>query len=271
MLFGSTGMLGGYIKQVLENDATISIQCIHRTDFDVLRDMHNLYSLIERLQKGSIVINCIGMIPQYNESNAKNFYTVNSVFPVLLAGLCEKFEHRLIHITTDCVFSGKKQNPYVETDAHDSNDTYGVSKSLGENAAIFPSVTIIRTSIVGEEKKGKRSLLEWVKSQANGIVHGYTTHTWNGMTCLQLSKIILHMIKANVFWKGVKHLTSPTPVSKYELLQMINDEYSLNLNLIAKPILPCYRALGSVYDPIFEIPEIREQLHEQHVFHKYLK
>jgi dTDP-4-dehydrorhamnose reductase len=118
-------------------------------------------------------------------------------------------ECNVIHITTDCVFSGRGGR-YDENSLHDCLDDYGKSKSLGENQ----NLTIIRTSIIGEEKTNKKSLLEWVKSQKNNLIFGYTNHFWNGVTCLEMSKFIFTLIKEQNYWKGVQHVYSPDIVSK---------------------------------------------------------
>ena len=91
---------------------------------------------------------------------------------------------------------------------------------------------MIRTSIIGEELKNKYSLLEWVKSHQDKELKGFTNHYWNGVTCLQLSKIIEKIIVNKYYWKGVRHIFSPQPVSKYEIVAMINDIYGLDNTVI---------------------------------------
>ena len=132
----------------------------------------------------------------------------------------------MIHVTTDCVFSGKDGN-YDENSLHDETNDYGTSKSLGE----LCKATIIRTSIIGEETINKRSLLEWVRSNRGGEINGFTNHMWNGVTCLQLSKIIEKMIREKFYWEGVRHTFSPRSVSKYELVSLINEIYDLNIKV----------------------------------------
>lgn len=170
--------------------------------------------------------------------------------------ICNEIGCQMIHITTDCVFLGKKGN-YNEDDLHDETNDYGVSKSLGE----LCDATIIRTSIIGEELRNKRSLLEWVKSNTHGEINGYDNHHWNGVTCLQLSFIIKDIIENNKFWKGIRHIYSPKSVSKYELVNMINEIYKLNIkvnkfnteNSIDKTITTKYKK-------IFDIPNLYTQI-----------
>jgi dTDP-4-dehydrorhamnose reductase len=149
----------------------------------------------------------------------------------------------VIHITTDCVFSGK-EGGYDEKSPHDCLDDYGKSKSIGENQ----DNTNIRTSIIGEELSNKKSLIEWVKSNANKSINGYSNHLWNGVTCLELCIFIDKIISDKLFWKGTKHIHSPNTVSKYELVTMINDIYNLNLSINkVETNENCFRNLSSKY------------------------
>ena len=159
----------------------------------------------------------------------------------------------MIHITTDCVFSGKKGN-YIETDEHDITDVYGRTKSLGEPN----NCTIIRTSIIGEEKGQSRSLVEWIKSVKNEEVNGFVNHRWNGVTCLQLSKVIEEIINNNLWWSGVRHIHSPNWVNKGQLVNMVSDIYDLNVTVnLVDTDERVNRTLSSIYeDEIyhFDIP-----------------
>ena len=168
----------------------------------------------------------------------------------------------MIHITTDCVFSGIN-GKYDELSIHDSKEIYGISKSLGE----VDQVTIIRTSIIGEEIRNKYSLLEWIKSNKGKEINGYVNHFWNGVTCLELAKVIEYMIRNNYFWKGVRHIYSPEIVSKYELITMINEIYELDIKLHKCETEKCDRSLMSIYDILmFKIKPLREQIRELRYF-----
>ena len=241
--------------------------CITRETFDVNKlSFSNIDKLFESLKihENDVIINCIGIIPQSNNVNNvtnKNYYKINTLFPIFLNIICNKYHTKLIHITTDCVFSGKKGN-YIENDVHDEINDYGVSKSLGE---LYDKCTIIRTSIIGEEKKNKYSLLEWIKNNKDGSINGYTNHYWNGVTCLQLAKILHEIIDTNNFWQGVRHIYSPTTLSKYELSMIINTAYSLNIT-INKYETEKYinKSLNTIYyeNAVFNIPELQEQIIE---------
>lgn len=244
-------MLGNYISKYFPK-----AQKITRKDFDIIKD--NIKKLQKLLLSNSIVINCIGLIPQRNNSNQKEYLKVNSIFPNELSIICSILNIKLIHITTDCVFSGKKGN-YIETDNHDEKNIYGQSKSLGEP----DNCTIIRTSIIGEELKNKKSLLEWVKSNKDKEINGYINHYWNGLTCLELAKLIEYIINNNLYWVGVKHFFSPKSVSKYELVKIINNTYNLNIKTNKyKTKNSINKTLNTIYKPIYTIKSIEEQIKE---------
>tara|TARA_A100001015_G_scaffold310007_1_gene410529 strand:+ start:643 stop:2175 length:1533 start_codon:yes stop_codon:yes gene_type:complete len=256
-LFGSTGMLGNYVRVKLTK--AYEVTCICRDEFDILNDdWQILHSILTNIKKDDVIINCAGCIPQKNNINDyKKFIKINSIFPHKLQELCEKKQAKLIHITTDCVFSGDKGVSYNENDQHTEVNIYGTTKSLGEPE----NATIIRTSIIGEELKEKKGLLEWVKNNKNNTINGYNNHIWNGVTCLQLSLIINTIVKENLFWNGVRHIYSPNTVSKYDLCVYINEIYNLNINVKnfanEKTI---NKTLTSIYNPFIDIPDIKTQI-----------
>lgn len=227
ILFGSNGMLGRYVYNILKND--YNVICIKRNDFDIENDKWSKleYILFNNLKENDIIINCAGIIPQkYDNDNYKAYIRVNTLFPHKLNEISKKNNYKFIHITTDCVFDGSKGN-YSVNDVHSSKDIYGISKSQGEPE----EATIIRTSIIGEELYGKKSLIEWVKSNKDGKIKGYNNHYWNGVTCLELANYIKNIIDNNGFWNGIKHICSPNIVTKYDLCCCINEIYKLNINI----------------------------------------
>lgn len=264
-LFGSNGMLGNYIKKYFKKYNIVSYT---RNDYDINMLTYNNLNLFfenNNIKKDDIIINCAGVIPQRNKNNI-DYYNANTIFPLLLNKICEIKNIKLIHITTDCVYSGKKGN-YNENDKHDETNIYGISKSLGENC----NSTIIRTSIIGEEIHNKASLLEWVLKNKNNIINGYTNHYWNGITCLELSKIIEKIIINNLYWKGVRHIYSPNIVTKYELINYINDIYKCNITIKKyKTDKDINKSLNSLYDTnnIFEIKDIKLQIKELYDYSK---
>ena len=267
-IFGENGMLGRYIKKKLSNDYTIIP--LNRQDYDLsnlnIISLENLLINQKGLEKGDIIINCAGVIPQSSKErniNTRLYFTINSLFPVILSQICDKIGAKMIHVTTDCVFSGKDGN-YNELSLHDEINDYGMSKSLGE----LCKATIIRTSIIGEEVNNKRSLLEWVKSNRDKEINGFINHFWNGVTCLQLSKISHKIIKEKLFWDGVRHIFSPKSVSKYELVNMINDSYNLNIIINKYYTEKVDKTINTIYDTNnqFNIPDLKQQINELKYF-----
>jgi dTDP-4-dehydrorhamnose reductase len=267
ILFGATGMLGNYVYQYLKT--RYAVFPVNRDTFDILKNQtYYLEMVIQKIidkfkiNDDLMIINCMGLIPQ-NVNNTVNrdrhdYFIINSIFPTKLALLARKYNAKMIHITTDCVFNGSAGN-YDEDSPHDEMNDYGLSKSLGEP----DNCCVIRTSIIGEEKMNKTSLLEWVRGNSGGEINGYTNHFWNGITCLQLAKIIHQMIVSDIYWTGVRHIFSPNSVSKYELVSMINDIYKLGIKI--KPII-CEKKIDKTittkYDKIFNIPTLEKQLED---------
>ena len=249
-------MLGRYVYTYLSRHSSYTIIGVTRDDFTISDETLltlDTFLITKGIDANTCVINCIGMIPQRRYNT--NYYTINTLFPLLLGKYCTKYNARYIHPTTDCVFNGDKGG-YIETDYHTETSEYGISKSLGEPL----DHTVIRTSIIGEECFNKCSLLEWVK-QSKGIISGWENHLWNGITCLHYAKIIHTIIKDNLFWKGVRHLYSPQSKSKYELVYMIALAYNVNVEI--KPARTDYnsnKTLCSMYHPLFTIPSLEEQL-----------
>ncbi|MEO6962399.1 MAG: sugar nucleotide-binding protein [Puia sp.] len=259
VLFGSNGMLGTYLRSYLKNK--YEVKAFTRKDLDLASagEFKILDFLRRNVSEDDVVINACGVIKQ-RDYDPLDMILVNSVFPHLLAKIKTETGCEVIHISTDCVYSGKEGN-YSESDPHDCTDDYGKSKSLGEN----DSLTIIRTSIIGEEKANKKSLLEWVRSNKSGRIDGYKNHLWNGVTCLELSRLIAKIISTHSYWNGVRHVYSPEIVSKFELVNMINDVYHLGITIRAKETNPqCFRNLSSIHPfmidrPLFkQIEELKE-------------
>jgi dTDP-4-dehydrorhamnose reductase len=264
ILFGSNGMLGNYVNIVLRND--FNIMCINRDKFNVVTDewkkLTTMMSTFD-LDVKDTIINCTGVIPQkYDHNSYKDYIRVNSLFPHKLEEISKLYNCKFIHVTTDCVFSGTN-GLYNLCSEHDADNIYAISKSVGE-----PELsTVIRTSIIGEESKDKKSLLEWIVNNKNKSIDGFTNHYWNGVTCLTLAKIIKKIIKNKLFWNGVKHIHSPNVVTKYDLCCYINEIYNLNIkiNPIKNEIEKNMTLSG---ENLFTISDVKSQLIEQYKFNK---
>ena len=263
LLFGSTGMLGNYMYSYFSNVPDMEILCV---PFRIIQK--ETTSLLEVLEKVLVqygintrccVMNCIGLIPQRKprETPDTDYFLVNGIFPHVLWMVCKKYGAKMIQPSTDCVFTGKKGG-YTENDIHDETSPYGMSKSVGEpNGA-----TIIRTSIIGRERYNKKSLLEWVLNSQDKI-YGWKNHRWNGITCLEYCKLIETILRKNSFWTGVRHVYSPTAVSKYELVMMIVKTFELQTEVVGRETEDMDKTLGSLYPAEeFHVQELEMQLRE---------
>ncbi|MEH0860062.1 dTDP-4-dehydrorhamnose reductase family protein [Halobacteriovorax sp. DPLXC-1] len=194
--------------------------------------------------KPDLVLNCVGIIKQLKESkdNEISIFT-NALWPHRLASICSKFNAKMIHFSTDCVFTGSEGN-YTEESNADSRDLYGLSKYLGEVA--YDHTLTIRTSIIGHEIKSNVSLVDWFLSQDNEC-KGFTKAIYSGFPTNSLARIIDTIIlpkfmKGDV--SGLYHVSS-NPISKYELLKIIADVYGKNINIIPYDEFEIDRSLNS--------------------------
>jgi dTDP-4-dehydrorhamnose reductase len=239
IVIGANGMLGYAVSEYFSSSG-YSIRRLTRKDFDIAKD--DVTRLEHFLNGVDAVINCSGIVKQkIDDYSIEEVLKVNSIFPVNLAKLCEKLNVQCFHITTDCVYSGKKGG-YVESDLFDAEDVYGMSKNAGDTDLCMT----LRTSIIGEEQAHFTSLLSWVKAQKGKTIDGYTDHLWNGVTTLYLAQLIEEIIRSGLYQKGVFHIHSRNVVSKYELTGLINGVYGLGININPREThAPCDRSLGS--------------------------
>ncbi len=259
-IFGAKGMLGRYVRSVLSEHYAVAP--LMRKDFDLARLKH-LDGFLSGLdmQKNDIAVNCAALLKdRIKEFGIEKTIRVNTLFPRALLAYCRGVGARLIHISSDYLFSGRR-GKYNEKDFHDAVDDYGKTKSLGEPE----TAAVIRTSIIGEEVDQNRYLLEWVRSQ-KGEIRGFVDHWWNGVTCLQLANIIKQMIDTNLFWNGARHIFSPDTISKYQLVSIIKDVYEVRLRITPHNAGYCNRSLCTLYDVPYEIPPIYEQIVEMKSF-----
>jgi dTDP-4-dehydrorhamnose reductase len=212
-----------------------------------------------------VVINCAGLIkPTIAAHPIEAALMVNSIFPRNLAKYCNLREIMCFHITTDCVFSGKRGR-YTENDFVDCTDTYGLTKAGGDTAECM----VLRTSIVGEEENQSRSLLEWTRSQTGRAVGGFTNHLWNGVTTVYLAEVIGTLVDEGRYARGLFHIHSPDTVTKMELVSIFSSVYELGLTITpTESPAPCDRSLASVHPLSGEVcrKPIRRQVEEMRDF-----
>ena len=208
-------------------------------------------NLIKKI-KPTYVINCAGVIKQKLKNKTdKNLFLVNTKFPIFLDKYSEKLKYRHIHFSTDCVFDGKRGS-YTEKDKTNARDIYGISK-LKSESKINKNTLILRTSIIGHEKnQSTKSLLNWFLCQKKNCL-GFKKAYFTGVTTLELSKIISHIILKKKFVKGLYNLSSKK-ISKFKLLELINIKYKKKINIVSDLSLKIDRSLiGKKFEKKFKI------------------
>lgn len=190
-------------------------------------DFSTIEYIVQTLRP-DIIINCIGIVKQLQEANDPVLsIRLNALFPHLLAQLCVRKGIRMIHMSTDCVFSGKKGD-YTEDDIPDASDLYGRTKLLGE--VNYPGCLTVRTSIIGRELNTSHGLLEWFFSHQGEKVKGYRKAIFSGLTTNAFSNIIGDLIEYHPNICGTWHVAAH-PISKYDLLVQIRDRFHLNIEV----------------------------------------
>jgi dTDP-4-dehydrorhamnose reductase len=229
LVLGSTGMLGHVFYNALKQQTNYEVvDLVFRNKLNEnsiicdVTDKYKLAAVIKELNP-DIIVNCIGVLIKGSTYNPANAIYINSFLPHYLVTLAVDCSARVIHVSTDCVFSGNK-GEYLESDYRDANDVYGRSKALGE--LLGDNHLTIRTSIIGPEiKAAGEGLLHWFLKQEVSIM-GYTEAFWGGVTTVELSKAIVAAIDQNI--TGLIHLTNGEAISKFEMLQMFKTTFNRN-------------------------------------------
>jgi dTDP-4-dehydrorhamnose reductase len=252
LILGGSGMLGHQLWRVLSSrfDTKATLRRLEPTLaslFDPQRittgvaaeDFDSVVRAIAKTRP-TVVVNCIGIVKQ--QGAAKDpvpCLTVNSLFPHRLAQLCQAAGARLIHVSTDCVFSGKKGN-YTETDPSDAEDLYGRSKLMGEVQG--PGCLTLRTSIIGRELQTKQGLIEWFLSNVGRSVAGYRNAIFSGLTTAALSELIAQVIEKWPQLEGLYHVAAE-PISKFELLKLVRSVFRMDITIVPDDAFRCDRSL----------------------------
>ncbi|TCP23801.1 dTDP-4-dehydrorhamnose reductase [Scopulibacillus darangshiensis] len=225
LVLGGNGMAGHLIANYLSENTNHNILVTSRKKNDAnhifleATNLSSVHALLSKI-KPDIVINCIGILNESASKNIREAILINSALPHGVAKHLEQYGGKLIHISTDCVYSGLK-GAYTETDEPDGTSIYARTKALGE---IKDSRHLtIRTSIIGPEIKEGIGLFKWFMEQ-KGSIDGYKDVLWNGVTTLELAKFITKGIEMDA--KGLYHLTAPERISKFGLLTLIQTVFS---------------------------------------------
>jgi len=220
IILGSLGMAGHMMAEVLDKIGDYEVLGVARQAgkyVDTVLDVTDFKVLENYLQgiKPDYVINCIGALVSQSKNDIPSAILLNSYLPHFLSKLGDKLNYKVIHISTDCVFSGK-DGQYIETSYRDGDDNYARTKALGE--VVNDKDLTIRTSIIGPElKTDGTGLLDWFFKQ-NGMISGYTQAYWSGVTTLELAKATVEFLKQDI--AGLYQLCPKDKISKFDLLKL---------------------------------------------------
>ncbi len=239
------------------NEKTIIIDVFNR----------NLVKKTLRQVEPDIVVNCIGILVKESTFYPENAIYINSYFPHYLKKLGDELQFKLIHLSTDCVFSGKKGN-YSENDFTDGNDYYARSKALGE--VINKKDLTFRTSIIGPElEKNGVGLFNWFMNQTEPV-YGYKNVNWTGITTLELAKAIDHAIMDDL--SSLYHIVPNHKISKYSLLNLIKEIWDVDIRLLEDFEHKSDKSLiNNRIDFKYKIPSYHQMLMELHDWMKNWK
>jgi len=233
LVLGCKGMAGHMLKNYLDNNLNYEVWGIARgvnPEKNLINlDVTNTKKLEKILNKEAfdVVINSIGLLNNTAEDNAELAVWFNSYFPQLLASYGEKYNFKLIHISTDCVFSGK-EGAYKEDSFKDGTGFYAQSKALGE--VVNSKDLTLRTSIIGPELKVDGiGLFHWFMSQS-GKINGFTKTIWSGVTTLVLAHVVEWAIENKI--TGLYHVTNNGSIDKYTLLSLIKKYTKKSISII---------------------------------------
>jgi dTDP-4-dehydrorhamnose reductase len=237
LLLGSSGMAGQVLKlELLRHKDQINLVDVARNNKiskpSIELDVTDFFHLKRIIIEGNFdyIINCIGLLNSYAEQNPDHAILINSYLPHHLANLTANSKTKIIHLSTDCVFSGRSGG-YIELDNKDGHGYYAQSKALGE--IINDKDLTIRTSIIGPDKnKNGIGLFNWTINQT-GKINGYKNAIWSGITTIQLAHFIIKLIISQSNLTGLIHLTNNNKISKHDLLVLIKNEFKLdNLDIV---------------------------------------
>jgi len=233
LVVGSAGLIGHQVYNSLkdtDNYELYNISCRNKIQNDtILLDARDEQIFIDKITsiRPHFIVNCIGILINGSDADPENAIFLNSYMPHRLARLADKINARLIHISTDCVFSGDKKEPYIETDEKEGRGIYAKTKGLGE--VINERHLTLRTSVVGPELKNDgEELFHWFMNQSNSVF-GYTKAIWSGVTTLELAKAVRWSIDNNI--TGLYHVTNNSSISKYDLLQLFQKYTKKDINI----------------------------------------
>lgn len=271
LIFGASGMAGHILYDVLSKNSTLQVlgtfSSTNIPNKGVQIEISNTSAVQELLQSFSpdVVINCIGVLIKGSQAHPDKAIYANAYWPHYLCRLGKELNFKLIHISTDCVFSGNSNGGYIESSTRDARDLYGMSKALGE---INDDRNLtIRTSIIGPEiKPNGEGLLHWFMKQ-QGNLNGYKSSIWSGVTTLELARFISWVINENL--TGIFHLTNNEPISKFDLLKLINEVHKNNVEILSESDYVSNKSFLNTREGLdFQVNSYRVMIEKQFEFMK---
>ena len=256
LVVGASGMIGSTVLRVMSENkdwevfgtirsasvkhffpAEIAERLVNGVDVEYPDALMKVLDAI----RPNVVINCAGLTKHKPEADDPLIsLPINALMPHRLAGLCKMIGARLVHVSTDCVFSGEKGG-YTETDFSDARDAYGKSKAMGE--VYYPHTITLRTSTIGHELQSKYGLLDWFLSQ-EGSCKGYKRAIFSGLPTVVFAQVIRDVVIPNVELSGLYHVAAK-PINKFELLKMISSVYGKPIEIVADDIMVIDRSLDA--------------------------
>lgn len=256
LVLGAAGMLGSATLRVFAHSegcdtwgSARSSSALHPLPPDLRKrviigvDVENFDSLTRLFAQvqPDVVINCIGLVKQLAEADDPlQAIPINALLPHRLVRLCQVADARLVHISTDCVFSGSR-GMYREEEPADAQDLYGRSKHLGETD--YPNAVTLRTSIIGQELASAHGLVGWFLAQP-GPVRGFARAVFSGLPTVELARVIRDHVLPRPHMNGLYHV-SAAPINKYELLKLVAQAYGRTNEITPDDALVIDRSLDS--------------------------
>jgi len=257
LILGVTGMAGSVVFKTLTADSRYDVRGTLRDEagrrffaepirerlecnIDVL-NRAALTALMNRVRP-EVVINCIGVVKQLPSANDPLIVLpINAMLPHQLAGMCGASGARLIHFSTDCVYSGRRGD-YKESDPTDAEDLYGKSKAIGEPLG-YSHVLVLRTSLLGHELNSKIGLLEWFLAQ-QGRVQGFSRAIFSGLPAVEFARVVRDFVLPSTEMCGLYHV-SAKPIAKLDVLKLIANVYGKNIVIAVDDTFAVDRSLNS--------------------------
>jgi dTDP-4-dehydrorhamnose reductase len=252
LILGSDGMIGHKIAHSLNDDCELILSSRKSISLDtigvkrgkiLLHDLitDNLDSMLKKIFP-DLIINCAGITTRRGvKDNIQNTRLLNSDIPHKLDSWANLNSKKLIHFSTDCVFSGSRGN-YLDNDISDANDTYGKTKAAGEVNSL--NTLTIRCSMIGRELYNFTELFEWLVKNKNKNIDGYSKVFYSGITTVRMGKIISKIIKEDINLTGIYNISS-IPITKFDLLHKLSNAFGLNVDITENKNIKSNKVLNS--------------------------